>query len=53
MLPTEALAWDIAWPAVFLASDESRMITGIELTVDAGATAMAPFGWWMRERRSG
>jgi NAD(P)-dependent dehydrogenase (short-subunit alcohol dehydrogenase family) len=51
MLPTEALAWDIAWAAVFLASEESRMITAIELTVDAGTTARAPFGWWMRERR--
>ena len=24
-------AWDVAWPAVFLASEESRWITGVEL----------------------
>jgi NAD(P)-dependent dehydrogenase (short-subunit alcohol dehydrogenase family) len=39
LLPTEGVAWDIAWPAVFLASDESRWITGVELPVDAGTTS--------------
>ncbi len=39
LLPTEGLAWDVAWPAVFLTSDEGRWITGIELPVDAGTTA--------------
>jgi len=34
-------AWDIAHAAVFLASDESRYITGIELLVDGGATLLA------------
>ena len=29
-------AWDIAWASVFLASDEAKFITGIELPVDGG-----------------
>ncbi len=29
-------AWDVAWAAVFLASDQARFITGIELPVDGG-----------------
>lgn len=29
-------AWDVAWAAVFLASDEARFITGILLPVDGG-----------------
>lgn len=44
LLGTEGVAWDIAWPAVFLASDESRWITGAELPVDAGATATTALG---------
>jgi len=32
-------AWDVAWAALFLASDEARFITGIALPVDGGQSA--------------
>ncbi len=34
----EGTAWDIGWAAVFLASDESRWVTGQVLVIDAGVT---------------
>ena len=35
-LQTEGTAWDVAWAAVYLASNEARWITGIGLPVDGG-----------------
>jgi len=42
LLGTEGVAWDIAWPAVFLASEESRWITGIEALHDIHSPAPQP-----------
>jgi NAD(P)-dependent dehydrogenase (short-subunit alcohol dehydrogenase family) len=42
LLGTEGDAWDVAWAALFLASDEARWITAVNLPVDAGTTATAP-----------
>lgn len=41
-LGTEGTAWDVAWTAVFLASDESRWVSGVMLPVDAGLLATTP-----------
>jgi len=35
-MKTEGTAWDIAYGAVYLASDESRWVTGILLPIDGG-----------------
>lgn len=39
LLGTEGTAWDVANAALFLASEESRWITGVVLPVDAGTVA--------------
>jgi NAD(P)-dependent dehydrogenase (short-subunit alcohol dehydrogenase family) len=39
LLGTEGTGWDIGYGALFLASDESRWVTGITLPIDGGATA--------------
>jgi NAD(P)-dependent dehydrogenase (short-subunit alcohol dehydrogenase family) len=41
-LGTEGTAWDVAWAAVFLASEEARWISGVTLPVDAGLLAATP-----------
>jgi NAD(P)-dependent dehydrogenase (short-subunit alcohol dehydrogenase family) len=51
LLDTEGVAWDIAWPAVFLASDESRWITGVDLPVDAGTTTTGPLAMQLLNER--
>jgi NAD(P)-dependent dehydrogenase (short-subunit alcohol dehydrogenase family) len=55
LLGTEGDAWDVAWAALFLASDESRWITGVLLPVDAGATATAALAMrgFLAEARAG
>lgn len=40
-LRTEGTAWDAAFAALFLASDESRWITGVCLPVDGGQTSLS------------
>ncbi len=41
-LGTEGDAWDVAWAGLFLASDESRWISGVVLPIDAGLLAATP-----------
>ena len=41
-LGTEGNAWDVAWAAVFLGSDEARWISGVVLPIDAGLLAATP-----------
>jgi NAD(P)-dependent dehydrogenase (short-subunit alcohol dehydrogenase family) len=43
-LGTEGTGWDVGWGAVYLASDESRWVTGHVLVIDAGLTATTSAG---------
>ena len=38
-------AWDVAYAALYLASDESKYVTATEFTVDGGITAGRPLDW--------
>jgi NAD(P)-dependent dehydrogenase (short-subunit alcohol dehydrogenase family) len=42
-IQTEGSAWDIAHAGAFLASDQSRWITGQVIMVDGGASVIAPW----------
>lgn len=42
LLGTQGSGWDVAYAAVFLASDEARWITGVTLPVDSGVLTVAP-----------
>ena len=41
-IKTEGTAWDVAYGILYLASDESRWVTGVILPIDAGVTAISP-----------
>ena len=38
-------AWDTAWAAVYLASEEAKYVTATEVIVDGGITAGRPLDW--------
>jgi NAD(P)-dependent dehydrogenase (short-subunit alcohol dehydrogenase family) len=42
-LQSEGTGWDIGWGAVYLASEESRWITGLLLPIDGGLMAIRPW----------
>jgi NAD(P)-dependent dehydrogenase (short-subunit alcohol dehydrogenase family) len=39
-MQTEGTGWDVAYGAVYLASDESRWITGLMLPIDGGLISL-------------
>ena len=42
-LQTEGTGWDVAYAAVYLASDESRWVTGVMLPIDGGFQNIRPW----------
>ncbi|MCH7843655.1 MAG: SDR family oxidoreductase, partial [Chloroflexi bacterium] len=45
-LGIEGTGWDVAWATVFLASDEARWISGVDLPVDAGLLVTTPLAMY-------
>jgi NAD(P)-dependent dehydrogenase (short-subunit alcohol dehydrogenase family) len=42
-LQTEGTGWDVGYAAVYLASDESRWVTGVMLPIDGGLQTIRPW----------
>jgi NAD(P)-dependent dehydrogenase (short-subunit alcohol dehydrogenase family) len=42
-LQTEGTAWDVAWAAVYLASDEARWVTGASIPIDGGQLSLRDY----------
>ncbi len=45
-LGIEGTSWDVAYAALFLASDESRWVSGVTLPVDSGILATTPLAMY-------
>jgi NAD(P)-dependent dehydrogenase (short-subunit alcohol dehydrogenase family) len=51
-LKTEGDAWDVAYGILYLASSESRWVTGVVLPIDAGTSAISPHFQTSSQRQS-